>query len=142
MTDHPTVIPALRYVDAPAAIDWLCDAFGFERLLVVPGEDAGSIAHAQLTCGHGMVMLGSVDSHGGNEFDTLVRPPSDLGGRCSQAICVIVEDPDAHHARAVAAGAEIVLPLVDQPYGGRGYTCRDPEGNVWSFDTYDPWVQD
>ena len=53
-----TIIPTLRYRDAPAAIDWLCKAFGFEALLVVPGENA-TIAHAQLTFGSGMIMLGS-----------------------------------------------------------------------------------
>jgi uncharacterized glyoxalase superfamily protein PhnB len=53
---------------------------------------------------------------------------------------VIVEDPDAHHARAVAAGAEVVMPLEDKDYGGRGYSCRDPEGHVWSFGDYDPFA--
>lgn len=54
-----TVIPALQYQDAPAAIDFLCKAFGFEKKAVYEGE-GGSIAHAQLTLGNGMVMLGSV----------------------------------------------------------------------------------
>ncbi len=135
-----TVIPGLRYQNAPAAIEWLCNAFGFERKLVVPGAEEGTIAHAQLVFGNGMIMLGSSDSHGGNEYDKLVRPPGDLGGICSQGAYVIVEDADKHYARSVAAGAEILLELVDQDYGGRGYTCRDPEGHVWSFGTHDPWV--
>ena len=54
-----TVIPVLRYRDAPAAIEWLCETFGFEKNLVVPNED-GTIAHAQLSFGNGMIMLGSV----------------------------------------------------------------------------------
>ncbi len=135
-----TVIPGLRYQNAPAAIEWLCNAFGFERRLVVPGAQEGTIAHAQLVFGNGMIMLGSPDSHGGNEYDKLVRPPGDLGGVCSQGAYVIVEDADKHYERAVAAGAEILLELVDQDYGGRGYTCRDPEGHVWSFGTHDPWA--
>jgi uncharacterized glyoxalase superfamily protein PhnB len=130
-----TVIPALRYRDGMAAVDWLCRAFGFEKHLVVPGED-GSLAHAQLVFGNGMIMLGSGD-HG--EFSKHVKPPAD-GGAVSQGPYVIVDDADAHHACAVAAGARIVLDLVDQPYGGRGYTCKDPEGHVWSFGTYDPWA--
>jgi len=131
-----SVIPALRYHDAPAAIDWLCRAFGFERHLVVPG-DHGTIAHAQLRSGNGMVMLGSA---GDSEFDRLVKPPRDAGGITTQSIYVVVEDADAHYRRARAAGAAIVLDIEDKEYGGRGYSCRDPEGNVWSFGTYDPWA--
>jgi uncharacterized glyoxalase superfamily protein PhnB len=52
------IVPSLRYADAAKAIDWLCDAFGFERQMVVPGENA-AIAHAQLNFGYGMLMLGS-----------------------------------------------------------------------------------
>jgi len=63
MTDNAkittaTVIPTLRYYDARGAIDWLCEAFGFETHLVVPGEN-GTIAHEQLVFGNGMIMLGS-----------------------------------------------------------------------------------
>jgi uncharacterized glyoxalase superfamily protein PhnB len=53
-----------------------------------------------------------------------------------------VDDADAHYARAAAAGAEIVLDIVDEDYGGRGYSCRDPEGHLWNFGTYDPWARD
>ena len=130
------VIPAMRYRDAAAAIDWLCRAFGFERHLVVPGED-GSIVHAQLAYGNGMIMLSSPHQ---NEYDRFVKPPRDLGGASSQSPYVIVDDVDGHYKRAVAAGAEIVLDIEDKDYGGRGYTCRDPEGHVWSFGDYDPWA--
>ena len=132
-----TVIPGLRYQDAPKAIDWLCRAFGFEKHLVVPGP-GDTIAHAQLTYGNGMVMLGSAGKHG-EGYDDLLRTPSEVGGANTQAPYVIVEDPDAHHAQATAAGAEIVLDIKDQDYGGRGYSCRDVEGNVWSFGDFDPW---
>ena len=140
MTDNAkdtraNIIPGLRYHDAPAAIEWLCEAFGFEKHLVVPAGE-GLIAHAQLTFGNGMIMLGSaVDK----EFDHLVKPPRELGGGCSQSSYVIVEDVDAHHARAVAAGAEVVMAPHDEDHGGRGYGCRDLEGNVWYFGSYDPW---
>ena len=53
---------------------------------------------------------------------------------------LIVADADAHHARAVAAGARVVYPLKDEDYGGRGYSCLDPEGHLWNFGTYDPWA--
>ena len=133
-----TVIPSLRYQDAPKAIDWLCRAFGFERHLVVPGE-GDTIAHAQLTFGRGMIMLGSSGAHGGG-FDELVKAPGEVGGIGTQSPYVIVDDADAHLVRARAAGAEIVLDIEDKAYGGRGYTCRDLEGHVWSFGTYDPWA--
>lgn len=133
-----TVIPTLRYNDAAAAVAWLCDAFGFEKHLVVPGED-GTVVHAQLVFGNGMIMLGPA---GESEFDSLQKPPSALGGTVSQSPYIIVDDADKHHARAVAAGAEVVLELRDEDYGGREYSCRDPEGHVWNFGTYDPWASD
>ena len=133
-----TVIPGLRYQDAPKAIDWLCRAFGFEKHLVVPGE-GDTIAHAQLTYGNGMIMLGSAGKHGGG-FDELLRTPAQVGGANTQSPYVIVDDCDAHYARARAAGAEIVLDIEDKEYGGRGYTCRDLEGHVWNFGSYDPWA--
>ncbi len=131
------VIPGMRYADAPAAIDWLCRAFGFEKHLVVPGEGEGVIAHAQLRYGNGMIMLGSAGKHGGG-FDELMTTPREIQGRETQSAYVIVEDVDAHHERAIAAGAEVVMPLKDQYYGGRGYSCRDLEGHIWSFGDYDP----
>jgi len=132
---HANIVPSLRYHDAPAAIDWLCRAFGFEKQLVVPGEDH-SVAHAQLVLSNGMLMLSSWRD--GDAWGRLVKPPRDRGG-ATGAIYVIVPDADRHHAAAVAAGAEIIEPLEDKPYGGRGYGCLDLEGNVWSFGTYDPW---
>jgi uncharacterized glyoxalase superfamily protein PhnB len=130
------IVPAMRYRDAPEAIDWLCRAFGFARHLVVPGPQ-GRIDHAQLTCGNAMIMLGSYGEE--TEHDRLIRLPGQIGGRVTQTIYMIVDDPDAHQARAKAAGAEIVNPCADQDYGGRVYTARDLEGHVWSFGSYDPW---
>jgi uncharacterized glyoxalase superfamily protein PhnB len=130
-----TVIPAMRYRDAAAAIEWLCNAFGFQNHLVVPGDNGG-IAHAQLSFGNGMIMLGSARD---DEFGQWVKPPREIGGVGTQSAYVIVDDADAHYARAKAAGAEIVTEVEDQDYGGRLYSCRDPEGHLWSFGTYDPW---
>jgi uncharacterized glyoxalase superfamily protein PhnB len=77
-----TVIPVLRYRDAPAAIEWLCQTFGFEKNLLVPGKD-GTIAHAQLSFGNGMIMLGSVKE---SEFDRLMKQPDEIGGAGSQSV--------------------------------------------------------
>ena len=138
-TARVTVVPTLRYEDAPKMIDWLCRAFGFEKHMVVPGE-GDTIAHAQLTYGSGMIMLGTDQAHGGG-FDELQTTPKKAGGIGTQSAYVIVPDCDAHYAQARAAGAEIVLELEDKDYGGKGYTARDPEGHVWSFGDYDPFAE-
>lgn len=130
-----TIIPCLRYRDAPAAIDWLCRAFGFERHAVY--ADGDTVHHAQLVFGNGMVMLGSADT--ASEWGRRIAQPGDIGGLETQSPCVVVADVDAHYARAVAAGAELVQDIADQDYGGRGYSCRDPEGHLWWFGSYDPW---
>ena len=134
----PTIVPTLRYDDAEAAIDWLCRAFGFERHLVVRDEESDEIVHAQLTFGNGMIMIGSVRD---DAFGQLQKTPAEVGGVATQSAYIIVPDADAHFARAVAAGAVIVYSLRDEDYGGRGYSCRDPEGHLWNFGTYDPWAQ-
>ncbi|MES2741451.1 MAG: VOC family protein [Pseudomonadota bacterium] len=130
-----TVMPCLRYRDAAGAIDWLCSTFGFERQLVVPGE-RGSIVHAQLSFGNGMIMLGSVTD---SEYNRLMKQPDEMGGASTQSCYLVVSDADAVYQRAKAAGAPIMLDIKDEQYGGRGFTCRDPEGHVWSLGTYDPW---
>jgi uncharacterized glyoxalase superfamily protein PhnB len=130
-----TVIPALQYQDAPKAIEFLCKAFGFEKMAVYESE-GGTIDHAQLTLGNGMVMLGSAKD---TDYGKLLVRPRAAGGVTMSVYC-IVADPDAHCARAKAAGAEITREPVTQDYGGRDYTCKDPEGHVWTFGSYDPWA--
>jgi uncharacterized glyoxalase superfamily protein PhnB len=126
-----TIFPALRYRDAPAAIEWLGRAFGFRPLAVHNGPD-DSVAHAELALDTGVIMLGSVkpDAYGAHN-------PRELGG-ISQSLYVWVADVDGHHARAAAAGAEVFRPPEDTPYGSREYSCRDLEGHVWSFGNYRP----
>jgi len=132
-----TISPGMRYRSAPAAIEWLCRAFGFEKHLVVPGPN-DTIVHAQLTYGNGMIMLSSkLDT----EFNQLIKLPAELGGFETQSPYVIVDDADTHYSRAKVAGAEIVIDIADAGYGGRGYTCRDLEGHLWSFGTYNPWAE-
>ncbi|HET6545132.1 MAG TPA: VOC family protein [Rhodanobacteraceae bacterium] len=136
MNTGSTVIPCLRYRDPKAAIEWLCKAFGFDRQAVYE-DDEGKVMHAQLTFGNGMVMLGGVSD---TEFGRHMAQPDEIGGRETQCACVIVADCEAHHARAMAAGAEIVDALETKDYGGTGYSCRDPEGHLWYFGSYDPWI--
>jgi uncharacterized glyoxalase superfamily protein PhnB len=108
------IVPALRYNNAAAAIDWLCAAFGFERKMVVPA-DGGKIAHAELTLGNGMIMLGDVET----EFGKLVAAPQ-KGEPVTLGIYVVIDDADAHYARAKAAGAEgLRRPRLHCPRSGR-----------------------
>jgi len=132
-----SIVPCLRYRDAPAAIDWLCRAFGFEKHAVY--ADGDTVLHAQLVFGNGMVMLGSADNAG--EWGRHMAQPDEIGMRETQSACVVVADVDAHYAQATAAGAQVVIDIADQPYGGRGYACRDPEGHLWWFGSHDPWQE-
>ncbi len=131
-----TVIPCLRYRDAPAAIEWLCETLGFEKQLVVPDEQGG-IAHAQLRFGNGMIMLGSVRE---SDFGVLMKQPDEIGGAETQTPYLVVADADAVYARAQAGGAKIAIEIKDEDYGGRGFSCYDLEGRLWNIGTYDPWV--
>lgn len=131
-----TVIPGLRYRNAPAAIDWLCNVLGFEKQLVVPGDTSDSVLHAQLTLGGGMIMLGSVND---NDFGRLMAQPEQIGGKETQCSYVLVEDADVVYEKVKASGVEIVMLIKDEEYGGRAFTCRDPEGHIWAVGTYNPW---
>jgi len=129
-----SIIPAMRYRDPNKAVEFLCQAFGFKEKAVYRGE-SGGVEHAELTLGNGMIMLGPVRD---TEFSKLMKQPDEAGGE-TQTAYIVVKDVDAHHARAKAAGIEIVIDIKDEDYGGRDYTCRDPEGHIWTFGSYDPW---
>lgn len=138
-TRRSALIPCLRYEDAPAAILFLCDAFGFlPHAIYADEEDQQIIHHAQLVLDDQMLMLGSVRDDAEDKYGWLT--PKDAGG-ITQSVHVVIANPDAHHDRAVAAGAEILTaPHDNEGYPGRGYDARDPEGHVWSFSDYDPWA--
>lgn len=138
-----TIVPSLRYRDALTAIDWLIRAFGFEKHAVYLGPDNTTVQHAQLTFGNGMIMLGSTHKPGdeSSPYNKLLVQPEEVGLRSTQGIYLIATDADAVYATAKAANAEIVLDIADMSYGGRGFTCRDPEGHLWSIGTYDPWAE-
>lgn len=127
---------SMSYRDAPAAIEWLCRVFGFQKHAVYPGPNK-TIAHCELTLGSGMVMLGSL---GDSPYSRFMKQPDEIGGAETRGVNLIVEDADAVYARAKTAGAEMLFDIEDKPYGGRGFTCRDPEGHIWNVGTtYDPW---
>ena len=132
-----TIMPSLRYRNAPAAIDWLCTVLGFARHAVYANPD-GTIAHAELTLGGGMIMLGSAKD---DEYGRGFKSPGEIGGVETRGAYIVVADADAVHARAQAANAAIVRPLQSTPYGSREFSLKDPEGHTWSVGTYDPWVK-
>lgn len=125
-----TLYPTLRYNDAPGAIAFLEEAFGFRRRQVIENPD-GTIAHAELEFGPSILMLGS-------ERDDPLRGPQAGRGW----LYVAVDDADTACERARAGGADIVHEPYDTDYGSRDFTARDLEGNVWSFGTYRPAPQD
>jgi len=116
-----TISPIITYRDVRAAIDFLCDAFGFERHAVHEGED-GELQHVELRLGD----------------DVIMPAPLRFGEPGHASLYVVVDDADAHHARAKAAGAEITMELSDKDYGSRDYAAKDLEGNAWYFGTYRP----
>jgi uncharacterized glyoxalase superfamily protein PhnB len=124
--------PIVPYPDERAAIAWLERALGAEAIAVHPPEPDQPVVHAEVRVGTGVVMLNRANRSDGSPF---VSPGPVL-------LYVVVDDPDALHDRAVAAGAEIVRGLMDQDYGSRDFAVRDPGGNVWSFGTYRPSVPD
>jgi uncharacterized glyoxalase superfamily protein PhnB len=125
------IFPAVRYRDADAALAWLSEAFGAEQREVYR-DQRGRIQHAELTLGDGLIMFGSYDGQGflGGS------PPNPRAGTIS--LYIAVDDPDAVHARAARAGAQVVRELTDTDYGSREFSVRDPEGNLWSFGSYNP----
>jgi uncharacterized glyoxalase superfamily protein PhnB len=130
-----TVMPALRYVDAPAAMEWLCNVLGFERHAVYPGPN-GTIAHAELTLGGGMIMLGSQKD---DQYGRGLKAPGELGGFETSSLYLIVPAVDVVYQRAQALGATISRAIEETHYGSREFTLKDPEGHSWGVGSYDPW---
>jgi uncharacterized glyoxalase superfamily protein PhnB len=122
----PQVWPTLRAADARALIRFLSDAFGFVAT-AVHGE-GDTVAHAELSWPlGGGIMLGSARD---DPDDPWNLKPGTFGAY------VVADDIEALHARAAAAGAEIVRAPFTTEYGSHDFTARDPEGNLWHFGTY------
>lgn len=129
----PRASSSLFYERASEAIAWLCKAFGFEVRLRVDGAD-GKIMHSELVFGDAVFML----SDAPRPDRPSMRAPTELGGANTQKIMVYVDDIDAHHARALAAGAEVVSEVSTHDYGeeywtDRAYSCTDIGGHEWYF---------
>jgi uncharacterized glyoxalase superfamily protein PhnB len=131
----PRMSASIFYADPNAAIDWLCKAFGFELRLKVEG-DAGEIAHSELMLEEALVMVGGAS--GSEPWQAIYRTPQAIGGGITQALCFHIDDVDAHHEKALAAGAKIVREPRTSDYGDdywadRSYGALDPEGHLWWF---------
>jgi PhnB protein len=119
------IIPYLAYEDAPAALTFLHEAFGFEERFRMPMPD-GRIGHAELALGESVLYLASLWKEVGN------MSPKDLPGVHCQMYCQ-VDDVDAHFQRAREAGATVINEPSDQGHGDRSYRAMDPEGHRWIF---------
>jgi uncharacterized glyoxalase superfamily protein PhnB len=124
---HPTIVPALFYQDAKAALEFLQKAFGFELSLLIE-DDQGNLQHSQLSFGDALIMVGT-------EWSEKHQSPASLDGRNTQTTHVYLRNQsvDEHCRIARAAGADIYMEPADQFYGDRTYQARDPEGHMWSF---------
>jgi uncharacterized glyoxalase superfamily protein PhnB len=132
-----TVIPGMRYRDALKMIDWLERALDFKKKAVYMSGDT-IVMHAELTFGNGMIMIGSVDN--GQKGGATRVQPDEVGNRETQGPYLVVSDCEPIYATAKAAGAEMIFDLTEMDYGGKAFTCRDPEGHIWSIGEYDPWA--
>ena len=132
------IIPTLSYRDAPKAIEWLCEAFGFEKK-EVHTDDEDIVQHAELTLGNVMIMVSSTGR--GSPFENVTQHPFEAEKRVTQSPYIILseEDIEDHYKKAKANKAQIFYALQEEEYGGRNYSCFDLEGHLWHFGTYDPW---
>ena len=129
------VIPMLAYENGAAAIDWLVEAFGFEERERWADDD-GTIVHAELVIGGESIMLATptpdyVSPKRMRELSAEARKMFEVP-YVIDGVLVEVDDLDAHHARAVEAGANVIRPPEDGP-DGRLYTAEDLEGHRWMF---------
>ena len=125
-----TMYPIIAYDDAVAAIEWLQRVFAFQPLMVMTGEN-GEVGHAELRLGNGVIMP-TTRNRAPDPENPWTQPLA------TQGLYVALDNVDAHYEHAVSAGADILRPLADTPYGSREYSARDLEGNLWSFGTYRP----
>ncbi len=137
MPVKPAIIACLCYRDAPAAIDFLCEAFGFARHAVhVDEKDPSLIHHAQLAKDGNLIMLSTASDDAWTEASSMKTPRE--AGANTVTLYVVIDDVDEHCERARAAGATIIREPQDEDYGGRDYGALDLEGYAWSFGSYDP----
>lgn len=125
---YHTVTPYLIIKNASDAIEFYTRAFGAVELLRMDAP-GGKIGHAEVKIGDSPIML--ADEYPEQGF----LGPASLGGT-AVSILLYVEDVDTLFARAIGAGATMMRPVVDQFYGDRSGTLKDPFGHVWTIATH------
>jgi len=134
----PTIFPIIRFHDSDAGLAWLKDVLGFEEHGVFRGDD-GSVQHGELRHGDAWIMIGTEPEGGDDRF---TERPSAAGRGGAHAgtgfFYLAVDDAAAAFERAKAAGADLSSELESRDYGGREFSLRDREGNIWSVGEYDP----
>ena len=118
----PRILAHLVYDDVGAAIEWLTRAFGFRERTQFRHVDGGRVTRTQMDVVDSVITLGEPSVHAGSP---------QLG--VSSMLYVYVDDVDAEYQRAVAAGAQIIVPLGDRVWGDRSFQSTDPEGHQWVF---------
>ena len=117
------VLPEIYYRDADEALTWLARVYGFTENYRVP-EDDGRIHTSQVQLGDAYVMI---------RYEREGEKSAASAGTRTHALMVIVDDVDAHFARAKSEGATIISDLTDEPYGTHEYITTDLDGNRWVF---------
>lgn len=121
-----SVIPHLVVKGADKAIEFYKQALGATEMSRIPGPDGKSVLHAELRVGGGRVYICDEFPQSGCKAPTSI-------GATSVTLHVYVADVDAAFAKAVAAGAVVMMPLMDMFWGDRYGKIRDPFGHEWSL---------
>lgn len=132
MTKQPAIFPNLRVENPKSEVDWLVRVLGFEVHYIAEYE--GQIVHAELRMGDQLLFLQpdkADDPYG-------MHSPKNLNGT-NQCVCIAVEDVDAIAVRVRETAGEMITQPHDTPYGAREFSCRSPDGHVWSIGNY--WGQ-
>ncbi|NGX83085.1 VOC family protein [Aequorivita sp. KMM 9714] len=137
MSNHGA-ISTMVYKDTNAALNFFTSVLGFREHAVFR-DDKNKVQHAELTLGKAMIMIGSY--HPESEFGKMIGTPAETNGLNTQTAYIIIEDVDDHYKNAKSNGAKIVMDIKDEDYGGRGYSCKDPEGCIWNFGNYNPYSE-
>jgi uncharacterized glyoxalase superfamily protein PhnB len=131
------IVPMLAYESAAVAIDWLCKAFGFEEDVDERVESDGTVTHAEIERDGARIMLATPNAE--YQAPKRHRETCEAAARwldnpwVIDGVFVEVDDLDAHHAQAVAAGATIMREPSEPGIGFRIYSAEDPEGHRWMF---------
>jgi PhnB protein len=126
---YHTLTPALTVRDGAKAIDFYKRALGAQELMRMPGPDGRGLMHAELKIGDSIFMLSEEQPGMG------CRAPASVGGPTSY-LYVYVPDVDTAFKQAVAAGAKVVMPVVDMFWGDRYGQVEDPSGHRWGLATH------